>query len=185
MKNSKKNSKKSLKNLIKPAKKLQVSIREGDLTHFSENNECDCDILKPEFKPLKEILTDKSLAKLGDNIVNLLYSLVKSKLLGKPDGVKVPDTVLAEAIRQAGLRKHVSTRQNADSLGDAAEALIAYSWLKGHFEIKETAEHLTALMPRINMLNRKTEKEISIKIFTSLLQNLLKIIESESIQNNK
>lgn len=185
MKNSEKNFKRSLKNLIEPARKSRVFIREGDPTSFSKDDEHNCDILTPEYKPLKEILTDKRLAKLGDNIVNLLYSLVKSKLIGKPDGAKVPDTVLAEAIRQAGLRKYISTRQNADSLGDAAEALVAYSWLKDYFEIKETAERLTALMPRVKELNRKTEKEVSIQIFTSLLKNLLQRIEKETNQNNK
>ena len=132
-----------------------------------------------EYKPLKEILTDKSLAKLGDGIVNLLYSLVKSKSVGKPDGAKVPDTVLAEAVRQAGIRKYISSRQNADSLGDAAEALIAYSWLKDYFEIKETAERLSSLIPQEKVINRKTEKEISIQIFTSLLQDLLARVVDE------
>jgi len=116
------------------------------------------------------------LAKLGDSIVNLLYSLVKSKLVGRPDGAKVPDTLLAEAFRQAGLRKYVSARQDAHSLGDAAEALIAYSWLKDHFEIKATAEKLTASIPREKIINRKTEKEVSIQIFTSLLQDLFERI---------
>ncbi len=106
-------------------------------------------------------------------------------MVGKPDGAKVPDTVLAEAIRKAGLRKYISTRQNADSLGDAAEALIAYSWLKDYFEIKETAGCLTALMPRGKKLNRKTEKEVSIQIFTYLLQNLSERIEKENNRNNK
>lgn len=106
-------------------------------------------------------------------------------MVGKPDGAKVPDTVLAEAIRKAGLRKYVSTRQNADSLGDAAEALIAYSWLKDYFKIKETAGRLAALMPRGKKLNRKTEKEVSIQIFTYLLQNLSERIEKENNRNNK
>ncbi|MGQ9721112.1 MAG: ribonuclease III family protein [Candidatus Jordarchaeum sp.] len=149
---------------------------------FSKDDKYNFNNLSPKPKSLKEILNDKNLAKLGDNIANLLYSLIKSKLIGKPDGAKIPDTILAEAIRKAGLRKHLSARQNADSLGDAAEALIAYSWLKDHFDIKETAEQLISLIPERNIVNRKTEKEISIKIFTLLLQNLLERIESENKQ---
>ncbi len=134
---------------------------------------------------VKEILTDKNLAKLGDNIANLLYSLVKSKMFGKPDGAKIPDTLLAEAVRRANLRKYVSTRQNAHSLGDAAEALIAYSWLKDYFEIKETAEKIATLIPQRKILNRKTEKETTIQIFASLLQQLYeKVVEGKN-QNNK
>ncbi|MEM2143990.1 MAG: ribonuclease III family protein [Candidatus Jordarchaeaceae archaeon] len=120
------------------------------------------------------MLKDKNLAKLGDSIVNLLYSLIKSKLAGKPDGAKMPDILLAEAFRQAGLRKYLSARQDAHSLGDAAEALIAYSWLKDHFEIKATARNLIAPITR-EKVNRKTEKELIIQIFTSLLQNLFEI----------
>ncbi|MBS7251326.1 MAG: hypothetical protein KIH08_12185 [Candidatus Freyarchaeota archaeon] len=135
----------------------------------------------PDRMSVKEILTDKNLAKLGDNIANLLYSLVKSKVLGKPDGAKVPDTLLAEAVRQADLRKYISTRHNAHSLGDAAEALIAYSWLRDFFEIKETAEKFAEQIPQRKMLNRKTEKELTIQIFTSLLQKLYeKVVEGKN-----
>jgi hypothetical protein len=121
------------------------------------------------------------LAKLGDSIVNLLYSLVKSKLIGRPDGAKMPDSFLAEAFRKAGLRKYVSARQDAHSLGDAAEALVAYSWLKDLFEIKEAAGKLTASIPQEKIITRKTEKEVSIQIFTTLLQDLFERITKEKI----
>lgn len=86
----------------------------------------------------------------------------------------MPDILLAEAFRQAGLRKYLSARQDAHSLGDAAEALIAYSWLKDHFEIKATARNLIASIIR-EKVNLKNEKELIIQIFTSLLQNLFEI----------
>ncbi|WXG40698.1 MAG: ribonuclease III family protein [Candidatus Freyarchaeum deiterrae] len=143
--------------------------------------ETGCNLITFEHKPIKEILTDKNLAKLGDSIVNLLYSLVKSKLAGRPDGAKMPDSFLAEAFRKAGLRKYVSTRQDAHSLGDAAEALIAYSWLKDHFEIKETAENFNPLIAHEKIITRKTEREVSILIFTSLLQELFEKIVKEKI----
>ncbi|MEM3526138.1 MAG: ribonuclease III family protein [Candidatus Jordarchaeaceae archaeon] len=130
-----------------------------------------------ENKSIKEVLNDKSLAKLGDSIVNLLYSLVKSKLVGKPDGAKLPDSLLAEAFRRAGLRKYVSARQDANSLGDAAEALVAYSWLKGHFEIKAMVEKLTASVPQGKIINRRAEKELIVQIFTTLLQNIFETVE--------
>lgn len=86
----------------------------------------------------------------------------------------MPDTLLAEAFRKAGLRKYLSARQDAHSLGDAAEALIAYSWLKDYFEIKATARNLIIPITQ-ERINRKTEKELIIQIFASLLQNLFEI----------
>ncbi|MBS7251324.1 MAG: hypothetical protein KIH08_12175 [Candidatus Freyarchaeota archaeon] len=75
----------------------------------------------------------------------------------------------------------MSTRHNAHSLGDAAEALIAYSWLRDFFEIKETAEKFAEQIPQRKMLNRKTEKELTIQIFTSLLQKLYeKVVEGKN-----
>lgn len=161
-----------MQNLTKP-----LLTKEGDPTSFS--GKVECNPIKFEHKSFKQILYDKGLAKLGDNIVNLLYSLVKSNLVGRPDGAKMPGTILAEAFRRAGLRKYISSRQDSHSLGDAAEALIAYSWLKDHFEIKAIIGKFTALTPREKIINRKTEKEQIIQIFKSLLESLFERVLNE------
>jgi len=39
-----------------------------------------------------------SLEKFGDSFINFVYSLAKSQVLGEYDGVKVPNSCLAEAL---------------------------------------------------------------------------------------
>ncbi|MFW9841404.1 MAG: ribonuclease III family protein, partial [Candidatus Thorarchaeota archaeon] len=50
-------------------------------------------------KSIEAIMNDKGLAKVGDNLVNFIYSLAKSVVLGHTTGEKVRDSVLARAIR--------------------------------------------------------------------------------------
>jgi hypothetical protein len=53
---------------------------------------------------LAEVLVDRGLALSGDAYVNFADSLAVSNRRGKPLGVRVRGTVLAEALRRAGLR---------------------------------------------------------------------------------
>jgi len=68
----------------------------------------------------------KSLAKLGDAIVNFLASALLTLHAGLPKGVKVADKLLREVAVEEGLHRR-------GSLGpeDLFEALVGYAWLKG------------------------------------------------------
>jgi len=88
-------------------------------------------------KSLTEVLTDHKLAALGDAYINFAYSLALSIKRGKPSGAKVKGEVLAEALRKAGLRKHMPSRISSHMLADAAEALIVYAWLYGYMSLDE------------------------------------------------
>jgi len=87
---------------------------------------------------LAEILEDRDLASLGDAYVNFAYSLVLSDKRRKPVGVRVKGSVLAEALRKAGLRDHLGSRMSRHALADAAEALIVYAWLNGRITLDES-----------------------------------------------
>ncbi len=78
---------------------------------------------------LKQVLTDHSLASLGDSYANFVYSVALSNRKRIPEGTKVKGSILAEALRRAGLRQQLSSRMSRHALADAAEALIVYSWL--------------------------------------------------------
>ncbi len=91
-----------------------------------------------EYDNLTQILTDKSLAALGDAYINFAYSLAVSKKIRKPYGKKVKGTPLAEAIRKTGLRDFLSTRIDKHVLSDAAEALLVYAWLNELITLEET-----------------------------------------------
>ena len=96
--------------------------------------------LKQQYKSLTEILLDQKLAKLGDAYVNFLYSLALSNKEGKPTGIKVKGSLLADALKKAGLRKFLPSRIDRHKQADAAEALIVYVWIQGLMSLEEGLE---------------------------------------------
>lgn len=86
---------------------------------------------------LAQVLTNHDLASLGDAYVNFVYSLALSNRKGKPCGAKVKGSVLAEALKRAGLREYLPARMTRHVLADAAEALIVYAWLNGDITLEE------------------------------------------------
>lgn len=97
-----------------------------------------------EKKELGSILADSDLAKLGDAYINFAYSLAASKQMRKPVNVRVPGRVMAEALKQSGLRKHLPNRVSRHDQGDAVEALIVYTWLHGIMSLEECVAELSA-----------------------------------------
>jgi hypothetical protein len=88
---------------------------------------------------LAEVLADRDLASLGDAYVNFAHSLALSNRRRKPLGVRVKGSVLAEALRKAGLRDRLgSGMSRAHALADAAEAMIVYAWLNGRLTLDES-----------------------------------------------
>lgn len=84
----------------------------------------------------KSIGTDRGLAKIGDGIVNLTYSIAKSIVLTRNSknnnsirtGLKVSKNILANALKEADMKSFSRNRADAHDLADTVEALIAYIW---------------------------------------------------------
>lgn len=108
---------------------------------------------------LNDVLIDHALASLGDSYVNFVYSLAISNRKGSPLGTKVKGSVLAEALRKAGLRECLPSRMSRHDLADGAEALIVYAWLSRCVSLDESVamigrnrdpvEGLTELLAKI------------------------------------
>src|SRR3989304_1165072 len=115
-------------------------MRTGEASNLPKTNQ------PPQFMKnydnLTQILTDRKLASLGDAYINFVYSLALSQKKGKPSGTKVKGTALAEALRKAGLRKHLPSRIDKHVLSDAAEALLVYAWLHKLLTLEESVETL-------------------------------------------
>jgi hypothetical protein len=94
--------------------------------------------LVQEHDSLPTILTDHGLARLGDALINFSYSLALSSRRGVPSGAKVRGSLLAEGLKRAGLRPYVPSRMTRHMLADAAEALIAYAWLRDCITLDES-----------------------------------------------
>ena len=93
-------------------------------------------------RSMKEILVDHGLASLGDSYVNFVYSLALSNKKSEPEGTKVKGSILAEALRKAGLREHLPSSMSRHALADAAEALIVYAWLSDSLTVSECVRML-------------------------------------------
>ena len=77
-----------------------------------------------EADDLRKIMRDKKRASLGDAYINLVYSLSLTRVGGEPKGVKVSDRILADAFKEAGLRKFLGPRLSRKDFADASEAIL-------------------------------------------------------------
>lgn len=68
----------------------------------------------------------KELAKLGDALINFIASAALTVSQGYPVGLKVPDKLLRDVAKRAGINRRGSMKSE-----DLFEALVAYAWLKG------------------------------------------------------
>ena len=117
-----------------------------------------------QYKNLREVLMDQKLAALGDAYVNLVYSLALSKRKGEPTGAKVDNRLLAEALKKAGLRSLLPPRIDRHKQADAAEALIAYSWVRGLMTMEEGVSILE-------------QDEDAVEAFSSFLLTVMKKLD--------
>ncbi len=92
---------------------------------------------------LRHIMLDKQLASLGDAYINFVCSLALTNIKGAPQGTKVSDKVLAEALRQAHLREELGSRVARGNLANAAEALLAEAYRKELVRIEESVQVIT------------------------------------------
>ncbi|TFF89863.1 MAG: hypothetical protein EU548_05965 [Promethearchaeota archaeon] len=98
----------------------------------------------------KSIGTDKGLAKIGDGVVNLIYSVAKSIILTNNSklnnsirtGKKVSKRILGDALKRAEMKDFAKTRADAHDLADTVEAIVAYIWFKNIMSIKEMIDFL-------------------------------------------
>ncbi|HUW90943.1 MAG TPA: ribonuclease III family protein [Candidatus Nanopelagicaceae bacterium] len=131
----------------------------------------------------KSIGTDKGLAKIGDGIVNLTYSIAKSIFLTKVNknnknirtGLKVSKKILAEALKKADMKKFARSRADAHDLADTVEALIAYVWFCDKMTIEDIVDILVnSLSGDLNI--RSEEIQNATKAFTKLLLHIKKFL---------
>ena len=95
------------------------------------------------YNNLSQVLIDKQLAALGDAYVNLVYSLALSIRKRRPYGAKVKGTILAEALRKAGLRTLLPSRIDRHVISAAAEAIVVYAWLHKLLTLEDSVQTIT------------------------------------------
>jgi hypothetical protein len=98
--------------------------------------------------PLRQVMRNKQLASLGDAYVNFVYSLALTRLNGYPQGTKVSDRILSQALRLAGLRDELGTRVAKKDLANASESLLAEAYRRDVLTIEES----------VRIINEKPEE---------------------------
>ncbi|MHA2142321.1 MAG: ribonuclease III family protein [Candidatus Thorarchaeota archaeon] len=133
-----------------------------------------------EHQSTKSIIRNKGLAKLGDSLINLCYSLAKSEVLMGPTGEKVRDSVLAQAIRDTPVYQHIGRRTDSGVAADAYEAIMAYIWLTGKITIDKIVSNLVQELDIDSETNRKREGEVASRAFQKLLLGLMNFLPDQS-----
>ncbi len=131
----------------------------------------------------KSIGTDKGLAKIGDGIVNLTYSVAKSIVLTRNSknnktirtGVKVSKTILANSLKEADMKKFSKSRADAHDLADTVEALIAYIWFIKKMTIEDIINFLVGSLNG-NLTVRSEEIQNATVAFRKLLIEIKKYL---------
>ncbi|MBY9014761.1 MAG: hypothetical protein KGD68_03640 [Candidatus Lokiarchaeota archaeon] len=131
----------------------------------------------------KSIGTDKGLAKIGDGVVNLTYSIAKSIFLTKANknnknirtGLKVSKKILAEALKKADMKKFSKSRADAHDLADTVEALIAYIWFYDKMTIEDIVNFLVDSLSG-DLYIRSEEIQNATNAFTTLLLHIKKFL---------
>ena len=90
-----------------------------------------------------EAANDQRLSKLGDALLNFIYSLSLSYHSATPEGRKIPNKILARALEASSHRELIPRRSDKHRKGDIVEAVFACAWLRGMFEIREAARFLS------------------------------------------
>jgi hypothetical protein len=87
---------------------------------------------------LRQVMRNRQLARLGDAFVNFVYSLALTHVTGTPQGTKVSDRLLSQALKLAGLRDELGTRVTKKDLANASESLLAEAYRRNVLTIEES-----------------------------------------------
>jgi hypothetical protein len=129
----------------------------------------------------RSLVNDKGLARLGDSITNLIFSIAISSALKRPEGGRASDKVLSRALTEAGLRHIAPKRSGSDQLGDIAESLIAFAWLSHVVEIEDAASMVASELNVTDLQDRKKEDESAIRGFKKLLERITQDLGTDLI----
>lgn len=123
---------------------------------------------------LTDFISQKDNAKLGDALVNFLYSLAKSLATNHVTGIKVSDSILAQAYKTSIWydQKTLLIKGDKGRIADAIETLILYFWVVKDISLNELVEPLSQTLKFKDLSHPRLERIAAIQAFQELL-NLL------------
>jgi hypothetical protein len=135
------------------------------------------DTVIPKFLTLKEIGVHKGMAKIGDAVTNLIYSIAKSRVLRFIQARNVNRTILSQALKSANLRDYAKTRADAHDLADSAEAFIGFVFCKDILSLDELVDILIQSLTQKSFDTEKEEIVAATLAFTNLLIKIKSILD--------
>ncbi len=89
---------------------------------------------------LRRILVDRTLAQLGDSVLNFALSAALTRATGKPMGRRVKNSLLTPLVDSSPLRMLLPLRTSRRDRANAFEALAGYLWLRRLLQTDELIE---------------------------------------------
>lgn len=131
----------------------------------------------------KIIGTDKGLAKIGDGVINLAFSVAKSIFLTNNStnkkivrtGLKVNRTILSNALKNANMKEFAKSRGDAHDLADTVEAIMAYVWLSNKMTLSDIIDILKNNFEG-DFRIKSQELKSATQAFTKLLIHVIKYL---------
>ncbi|MFX0050544.1 MAG: ribonuclease III family protein [Candidatus Hermodarchaeota archaeon] len=126
---------------------------------------------------LMAFIQDKGNAKLGDSLVNFIYSIAKTIVLGKPTGMKVSDSILSEAYKTSLWYKNNLLRVSGKKsrIADSVEALILFFWIEKDSNLEILIEPLISQLDPTQLQHPREEHISAVNSFRNLLDYLFQI----------
>ena len=138
-------------------------------------------------KNLLTYIHSKGNAKLGDALVNFIYSVAKSLASENPTGMKVSDSILSEAFKSSlwHSTKTLKLSGKKDRIADAVEALILFFWVHEGLSLKKMIESLEAQLEPYRLHHPKEEHKSAVLSFQNLLNHFFQIyLDRKSNEEN-
>ena len=132
---------------------------------------------------LLTFILSKENSKLGDALVNFLYSLAKSAVSKSATGTKVSDYVLSTAYRSSlwGKNEILKLKGKKGLLADYVESLVLYFWVFELVTLEEMVKYLVEMLEPEKLSHNREEEQTAILSFNNLLNALnLKFLEYQS-----
>ena len=119
---------------------------------------------RKNYSSLTEVLLDKDLAKIGDALVNFIFSLTVSNTMKQPQNIRVSSLTLSTALKKSGLRELLPHRIDRHDQANAVEALVMYAWITKIISLSELLQIL------------ESEAQNPIEAFSKVLLEIIQAI---------
>ncbi|MFX0086990.1 MAG: ribonuclease III family protein [Candidatus Hodarchaeota archaeon] len=136
---------------------------------------------------LTAFIFNKDNAKLGDGLVNLIYSLAKTVVSGNPTGVKVSDSILSEAYKRSLWKEsnQLTITGNKGRVADAIEALILYFWVFENLSLIDLVTPIKEHLKPKNLHHPREEHNSAVLSFQNLLNSLFVVYNDTKMKSKQ